>query len=148
MHTNLKYTAINDCIMFVSGSLKRHCEICLFYVCPCFCSRMTMVILSWTLQSSSNSSSTMNRLLSCSLMQIRRATSCSGWCVCLWVYMLRWVCSRAGWKGNSYCLRCFFVSISFPLNYVNVFICSNACTYRPISMCCGAILSYAVSGPI
>lgn len=67
---------------------KQKQETLVVCVCLCFCSHMTTVILSSTPLSCSNSSSTMIQLLSCSPMQTRRATSCSG--QCLWVYMFTW----------------------------------------------------------
>lgn len=106
-----KYSVSPDDVMFVSGRVL----LFIFYICPCSCSRMTTVILSWTPQSCSNSSSKMSRLWSCSPTQTRRATSCSGQCVCLWFCLLTWVCVRTMWRTTTnVCNLLGFVAISLP----------------------------------
>lgn len=98
---------------------------------------MTTAILSWTPQSCSNSSSKMSRSWSCSLTQTRRATSCSGQCVCGFE-------SLHYFSISSVCIFPCFVAVSLPCKLCSLTFAPAvyACTYRCISVCCGAILMY------
>lgn len=68
-------------------------------VCPYLCRNLTAEILSWTPQSSSNSSSRTSPWQSCNPTQTRRATTCSGPFVdlhvnmvkCCFFFLLTWV---------------------------------------------------------
>lgn len=59
--------------------------------CSCLCRSLTVVILRWTPQSSSNSSSRTSQWQSCSPTQTRRATSCSGGFVDLHISTSIWM---------------------------------------------------------
>lgn len=85
------------------------------------CSRTTTAILSWIPPSCSNSSSRTSQLWSCSPTPTRRATSCSGQCVCMiWIclafHLLPWQCLHI--QIHISVLQCYFKPRSVSLNFI------------------------------